>query len=114
MSTHLVKSIQTSMGYAITVLFEIKPPYFTLFLELANENAKKSVELEPECYQFDVLMSAASRENGTVFLYEIYKDRAAFEDHLASVHFQRFDAATKDMVSQKTVLDYFVHKNIKA
>ena len=100
--------------YAITVMFEIKIAFYTQFLALVNDNAKTSIHLEPECFQFDVLTPAVSDKSTTVFLYEIYKDRAAFDDHLASDHFHYFEAATKDMVLQKTVVDFLVHKNIKA
>jgi (4S)-4-hydroxy-5-phosphonooxypentane-2,3-dione isomerase len=46
----------------------------------------------------------------TVFLWEIYDDRAAFDAHLASRHFRDFDRATADMVRTKTVTFYQVQQ----
>ena len=39
-----------------------------------------------------------------VFLYEIYRDRAAFDLHLASDHFRQFDQRSRDLVVSKTVV----------
>ena len=114
MNNHHKINVHTAPGYVITVFFEIKISFYERFITLVNDNAKKSIQLEPECFQFDVLTPIANGEANTIFLYEIYKDRAAFEDHLVSDHFQYFDAATKDMVLKKTVVDYFVETNSKA
>jgi quinol monooxygenase YgiN len=87
--------------YVVTVEFDIKPQHFASFLPLMRENAHTSVETEPGCRQFDVCLDPA-RAN-SVFLYELYDDRAAFDAHLASAHFKRFDAAVRDMVANKVV-----------
>lgn len=86
---------------AITVEFEILEEHFERFLTLMRENARASHSLEVGCRQFDVCIDP-ERPN-TVFLYELYDDRAAFEAHLASSHFQRFDAAVRGMVAAKRV-----------
>ena len=87
--------------YVITVEFEIDPERLEAFLPLMTENAASSVRDEPGCRQFDVCQDpeAANR----IFLYEIYDDRAAFEAHLETPHFKRFDAAVSPMVTAKTV-----------
>ena len=41
-----------------------------------------------------------------VFLYEVYRDRAAFDLHLASDHFRQFDQRSRDLVIRKTVVAY--------
>ena len=87
--------------YVIIVDFEIKPDRLTEFLPLMAENAAASMREEPGCQQFDVCRDPDAPHR--IFLYEIYDDRAAFEAHLASAHFRRFDAATMEMVSAKTV-----------
>jgi len=38
-----------------------------------------------------------------IFLYEIYDDHAAFEAHLASPHFHRFEVEAADMIAEKQV-----------
>jgi len=87
--------------YAIIVDFEIKPDRLAEFLPLMAENAAASMREEPGCQQFDVCQGPDTPHR--IFLYEIYDDRAAFETHLASAHFRRFDAATREMVTAKTV-----------
>lgn len=89
------------MDYVVTVEFDIHPPHFEAFLPLVRENARLSLDSEPGCRQFDVCLDPL-RAN-SVLLYEIYHDRTAFESHLASPHFRRFDAAVHDMVAAKTV-----------
>jgi quinol monooxygenase YgiN len=49
-----------------------------------SANATATREREPGCRQFDVCTSA---DDGLVFLYEVYDDRAAFDAHLAAPHF---------------------------
>ncbi|KUL95268.1 hypothetical protein DK26_12805 [Bosea sp. WAO] len=71
------------------------------FLPLMIENAETSRRDEPGCERFDVLQPDG--EQDCILLYEIYRDRAAFDAHCASQHFKRFDAATKTMVAEKTV-----------
>lgn len=84
--------------FVVTVTFTIKPEMIDAFLPAMVENARTSREVETGCQQFDVC------SNGdTVFLYEIYDDRAAFDLHLASDHFKSFDAYVADMVSDKQV-----------
>jgi len=87
--------------YAVTVSFAIVPGRMAKFLPLIRENAKTSLTLEPGCARFDVCTDPAMPH--TVFLFELYEDRAAFEEHLASAHFQSFDRAIAAMVAEKTV-----------
>jgi autoinducer 2-degrading protein len=87
--------------YVVTVEFDVHPRHLAAFLPLMLGNARASRESEPGCRQFDVFADPA-RPN-CIFLYEIYEDRAAFDAHLASAHFKRFDAAVRDMVANKVV-----------
>lgn len=65
------------------------------------ENATTSLREEPDCHQFDV--ATDSNAPDSVFLYEIYTDRAGFDAHLASAHFKSFDAAVKHMIADKII-----------
>ena len=87
--------------YVVTVEFTIDPRQFDEFLPLMLDNARRSREDEPGCRQFDVCVDDARR--GVVQLYELYDDRAAFDAHLASTHFQSFAAATKAMITDRTM-----------
>lgn len=84
--------------YAVCVTFTIHPGQMQDFLPLMVENARTSRAEEAGCQLFDVCVSGDQ-----IFLYEIYDDRAAFDLHLASPHFQRFDASVADMVAAKQV-----------
>ena len=87
--------------YVVTVEFTIDPTRFEQFLPLMLDNARRSREDEPGCRQFDV--SADDAQPCTVYLYEIYDDRAAFDHHLASAHFLSFAAATQAMVTDRVI-----------
>lgn len=87
--------------YAVTVVFRIKPDHWDAFLPAMLTNARTSRAQEPGCHQFDVCTDPD--EPNTVFLYELYDDRAAFDAHLESVHFRAFDAATAPMVADKRI-----------
>ena len=87
--------------YAVVVTFTIKPDDFDAFMPLMHNNARVSLSDEAECHQFDVLTDPD--QPNEVLLYELYTDAAAFDVHLASDHFKRFNAETADMVAAKTV-----------
>lgn len=87
--------------YVVIVDFKIKPERLAQFMPLMLENARASRETEPGCRVFDVCVDP--KDKTTVFLYEVYDDRAAFDAHLATSHFKSFDAAVASMVAAKTV-----------
>ena len=87
--------------YVVTVEFGIDPAQWAQFMPLMVENARRSRSDEPGCRQFDVCVDPA--RPGTVFLYELYDDRAAFDAHLASPHFKAFAAATQTMIVNRRV-----------
>jgi quinol monooxygenase YgiN len=87
--------------FVVTVEFTIDPQQFDAFLPLMQGNARRSREDEPGCRQFDVCVDDSRR--GAVHLYELYDDRAAFDAHLASAHFQSFAAATQAMIAGRTI-----------
>lgn len=86
--------------YVVTVVFEPRPERASDFRRAIVANARASRERESGCRQFDVCVESAT---GTVFLYEVYDDRAAFDAHLASDHFRAFDAEARDWVARKAV-----------
>ncbi|MCV3207143.1 antibiotic biosynthesis monooxygenase [Mesorhizobium sp. YC-39] len=100
-------------AFAITVAFELLEGAFPEFHRLVTENASLSVALEPDCLRFDVLTPADAAASSHVLLYEIYRDRAAFDLHLASDHFRQFDQRSRDLVISKTVVAYRVEENAK-
>jgi quinol monooxygenase YgiN len=90
--------------FAVVVTFQIKAGRLADFMPLMLSNARNSLRLECGCIQFDVGTDAVRPDE--VFLYELYKDRAAFEAHLATKHFRIFDAEISGMVAAKDLRTY--------
>lgn len=99
--------------FALTVEFEVSEVGFERFLALVRDNAARSVEAEPGCLRFDILVPEHAPASRTILLYEIYTDRAAFDDHLTSEHYRRFDAETRDLVRRKTALTFCLREHAK-
>jgi len=89
-------------GYVILVDFLLKPGSKAEFRRAIDANARNSCATEAGCSRFDVVESRD--EPDRIILYEIYDDRAAFEAHLKTPHLARFEAASKDLVTKKTVI----------
>ena len=45
-------------------------------------------------------------EKDRIVLYEIYDDRAAFEAHLRTPHFARFNEASAPLIASRSVVEY--------
>ncbi|WP_299920836.1 putative quinol monooxygenase [uncultured Pelagimonas sp.] len=87
--------------YVVTVTIQVKPGQMAAFLPKMTENARLSRETEVGCQQFDIC-----RDGDTVFLYEVYDDRAAFDAHLATTHFQTFMGQVDAMLVDKALVCY--------
>jgi len=90
--------------FAVTVVLKIREESMDAFLPLMIENAKSSLKTEPGCRQFDVCSDPARPSE--IFLYEIYDDAAAFQAHLETPHFKKFDAGVAEMIEEKSVRTY--------
>jgi len=86
---------------AVTVRFTIKPGHEKDFLDRVMVQARDSLNREPDCTQFDVCRHPADPR--AVFLYEIYRDAAAFAAHLQMPHFVAFDTDTRPWIEDKIV-----------
>lgn len=89
------------MAFAVCVTFQIKSKSLEAFLPLMSENASTSLREEEGCLRFDVCTDD-DRIN-EVFLYEIYASPDAFQVHLESKHFLKFDSKVKAMIADKQV-----------
>ena len=85
----------------ILVEFLVKPDFVQRFARLISANAKASVEKEPGCRRFDVLL--APDDPCRFVLYEIYDDAAAFDRHIETRHFKAFAAATEGQIVERSV-----------
>ena len=93
--------------FAVIVTFDLHAGASDRFLELVLGNSAATLCREQGCVAFDVLRPSPG-EPQRVVLYEVYLDRAAFDQHLATDHFATFDAATREMVREKAVATYSV------
>lgn len=87
--------------FVITVEFTVKAAHVADFRAAMLEQARNSLEKEHGCRQFDVCFDP--KDDARVFLYEIYDNEAAFQEHLKSERFQEFDATVKDWTASKSV-----------
>jgi quinol monooxygenase YgiN len=85
---------------AVTVTFRLHEGRAEAFMPLLRDNARASVAREPGCLRFDLCIPEGG-DGHEVFLYELYRDRADFDAHLASDHYRAFDEATRAMVASK-------------
>jgi quinol monooxygenase YgiN len=90
--------------FVVTVIFELHTGRAEEFKPAMLAQARSSLEAEADCLHFDVCQNPEQTDE--FFLYEIYRDRAAFDIHLASAHYKSFDATVAAMVANKTVQFY--------
>jgi len=92
----------------IVVDFELQPGAAARFMPLMQTNAEASLRDEPGCLQFDVLIPEDNAKDSIerVFLYEVYVNAKAFEEHLKTAHFLSFKAAVSTLVKSQTVQRY--------
>jgi (4S)-4-hydroxy-5-phosphonooxypentane-2,3-dione isomerase len=89
------------MPLVVLVEFTIKREEVGVFRQLIAQNARSSLESEPGCRRFDVLL--AQHEPTTIVLYEIYNDEAAFGRHLQTDHYKSFAETSKSMIESISV-----------
>jgi autoinducer 2-degrading protein len=90
--------------FVILVDFKLNSGAKAAFLRLIEENARTSCREEPGCQRFDVLTTESDPYR--IVLYEIYDNRAAFEAHVKTDHFARFDEASAGLVAEKKVTEF--------
>ena len=87
--------------FAVCVTFRIRKEQMQKFMPRMQKQAHDSLTLEPGCQRFDICSQSAA--GGTVFLYELYEDSAAFDLHNDSAHFKSFAADVSNWVAGKEV-----------
>jgi quinol monooxygenase YgiN len=74
------------------------------FRKLIDQNAQNSLDREPGCRRFDVLVPLNKPD--TVFLYEIYDNKPAFETHLKTEHYLSFNRESSGLLLGKSVSEF--------
>jgi (4S)-4-hydroxy-5-phosphonooxypentane-2,3-dione isomerase len=92
---------ETMGEFVLLVDFECKEGTADEVLRLVAENARKSVENEAGCRQFDV--TRVQSEPNRIVLYEVYDDEAAFKSHSTQPHVQEFLAKARPMLGKTTM-----------
>jgi autoinducer 2-degrading protein len=87
--------------FVVTVEFRIHQPQVAAFHKAVLAQAKNSLQKEKDCKKFEVLINP--EDERVVFLYEVYTDRAAFDVHCSTEHFQDFSRAVAPWINAKHV-----------
>jgi autoinducer 2-degrading protein len=86
---------------ALVVEFDIKPEHRKAFEDVIRSHGKRTREQEPGCLSFEVLIP--QKEPNKVFLFECYRDDAAFEAHGKSPLLAETRAKYKDMIENRRI-----------
>ena len=87
--------------FIVTVEFVIRPQCVEDFHRAMLDQARHSLNREPDCHQFDVCVDP--QDGAKIVLYEVYTHEAAFRAHLETDHFTAFDNTVRDWVERKTI-----------
>lgn len=87
--------------YVVTVVFKVKPEAKEDFHKLVLQQAKNSLEKEEGCHRFDVCFD--DRRPDMVFLYEVYDDTAAFDQHRETEYFKAYREASAPLLVSRAV-----------
>ncbi|MAZ18259.1 putative quinol monooxygenase [Oricola sp.] len=86
--------------FAVAVRFVLHAGQSAEFEPLIRQQAAQSLA-EPGCLVFEIWQDPTRADE--IFLWEVYESPEAFETHLKSDHFQRFDASVGGLVRTKSV-----------
>lgn len=88
--------------HVVVVTIDIKPEFVDRFVAAMLANARNSVIHEPNCLRFDVIRD---EKNPTrLFLYEAYRDRAAFDVHVTMPHYFVWRDTVKEWFAAPPIL----------
>ncbi|MHA6495424.1 putative quinol monooxygenase [Pseudomonas borbori] len=89
--------------YSILLKTRLKPGSRDAFLSAMRNNAAASVRDEPGCISFDVLLDRS--DSDVVWLYEIYVDEAALDDHMRTAHFMASRPLVEPLILNQEVIE---------
>jgi autoinducer 2-degrading protein len=98
--------------YCLILKTQLTPGSFDKFMEAMRINAAASVQNEPDCLVFDVVQNLADPD--LVYLYELYRDEAAFTYHKTTEHYlQSRPLVAKFIAKQEAMKGRMVCDNSK-
>jgi quinol monooxygenase YgiN len=86
------------MMFVIIAPIQIKEGHREEFIEAMLDDAIGSVNNEPGCLRFDVIQDGD--DPNRIWLYEIYVDEEAFQEHLKAPHFIKWRDTVKDWFAE--------------
>ncbi len=90
-----------SEHYVQIATLEIYPAQVAAYRIAVADHAKAAIEKEPGVL---ALNAVANKDDPTrITVFEIYKDRSAYEGHLKAEHFLRYKATVESMVKSLTL-----------
>ena len=84
--------------YVLVVTIKIKPGHKDAFMQAMLGDAVGSVRDEPGCYRFDVFQD--EEDANTIYLNEVYKDKAALEAHTKMPHYLKWRETVEDWFAE--------------
>ncbi|GII63782.1 hypothetical protein Skr01_38670 [Sphaerisporangium krabiense] len=93
--------------YGALVRLVVKPGKRSEFLEFSRWNTQVARDTEPGTLRLDLWEVEA--EPDVVYVYEAYKDVAAFENHIRNGPVRRFGEIMNDLVEGWTMVIPFGH-----
>ena len=81
----------------VTVDFGTAPENFDRFKQMMTENARASVANEPGCREFNVYENPDVPNH--LFLFEVYDDEAAFQQHVNAAHYRHFKEISDPIIT---------------
>ncbi len=98
--------------YCLILKTQLAPGSFDKFMEAMRVNAAASVEHEPNCLVFDVVQDL--KDPDLVYLYELYRDEAAFTYHMTTEHYLQSRPLVGELiVKQEAMKGHMVCGNSK-
>ena len=98
--------------YCLILKTQLAPGSFGKFMEAMRVNAAASVQHEPDCLVFDVVQDL--NDPDLVYLYELYRDEAAFAHHKTTEHYlQSRPLVGEFIVKQEAMKGHMVCDNSK-
>jgi len=80
--------------YVIVAPIQIKEGHKEDYIKAMLENAQGAVRDEPGCLRFDVIQDGGDANR--IWLYEVYRDEAAFPAHTQTPHFSKLRDTVAD------------------
>jgi len=83
--------------FAIFVKFTADSEAFDTLIKALVEDGEGSLKDEPDTWRFDVIQDTSN--SNVLFLYEVYKDEAAFQEHTEGESYQKFMGILQELLS---------------